>query len=193
MPDPLIAYFLVGATVGVGGAWASRLLWDATGWRRDSSPDPRAESTRNVLDVGGGHLVPDRIPECAHERARLNLEWEQTIRELRELELFPEPTFTSGFREPIPGRMYFEWKERDPMKPRKRVRKKVAVFKDGSIKSVMRQGRQVTIPSGPAMLYTEYLQRWPEAPALLPELRRRVEDRQELELVREVDAEISGL
>lgn len=191
MPDPLFAYLLVGTIAGAGGALASRLLWSV---RRSRGvvrfSDPRAAST---LNVGGGHLVPDRIPECAHERAKLNAEWERTIRELRELELFPEPTFTSGFREPIPGRMYFEWKERDPMKPKKRVRKKVAVFKDGSIKSVMRQGREVTIPSGPAMLYTEYLQRWPEAPVLLPELRRRVEDRRELELVREVDAEISGL
>jgi len=103
-----------------------------------------------------------RVPESSRERAELNVEFEQAVKEMVKIGIFPASRL-----------MCVSW----------RPKQKVLLRADGTF---------LRPKTRKDMLYTEYLEQWPNAPVLLDKFRKKLTDHKETQLMREVHEEISS-
>ena len=110
----------------------------------------------------------NRVPESSRERAELNIEFEQTVKEMVKIGIFPAS-----------GLMSVSWRQRQPPHVDKRV-------------FLQSEGTFLRPKTRKDLLYTEYLEQWPNAPVLLDKFRKKLADHKETQLMREVHEEISS-
>lgn len=108
----------------------------------------------------------NRVPESSRERAQLNVEFEQTVKEMVKIGVFPASGVMCMSRRQPPH-----------------ADKRVFLWPDGTFSRPKTRKR---------MLYTEYLEQWPNAPVLLDKFRKKLTDHKETQLMREVHEEISS-
>lgn len=123
------------------------------------------KAKQELLESQSGPLKC-RVPESSRERAELNVEFEQTVKEMVKIGIFPVSGLTS-----------VSWRQAP------HVDKRVFLRSDGTFRRP--KTRKV-------LLYTEYLEQWPNAPVLLDKFRKKLTDHKETQLMREVHEEISS-
>ena len=108
----------------------------------------------------------NRVPESSRERAELNVEFEQTVKEMVKIGIFPAS-----------GLMSVSWRQPPHVDKRLFLRSEGTFLRPKTRKD---------------LLYTEYLEQWPNAPVLLDKFRKKLADHKETQLMREVHEEISS-
>lgn len=131
----------------------------------------------------GAEPEPPRVPETVGGRARLNAEFMDTVREL-----VREGVFVPGGNRAKPGDLGYVYRvEACPVGGE--YRKDLTVREDGVISE--ESYYSLCLPDAPTLLYTQYLEKYPDGPVLMDVFQSRLEDVKALGEHREHEREVA--